>query len=56
LIIRISDLTGRPVLSKQIKTESFTGSVDLDLINGAYIITITNGKDQVLTTKLLIAK
>jgi len=56
LTVRIYDLTGRLVFSQQLKTQQFIGAVDLDLTSGAYMLTISNGKDQVLTTKLLIAK
>jgi len=56
LTVRIYDLTGRLVFLQQLKTQQFIGAVDLDLTSGAYMLTISNGKDQVLTKKLLIAK
>ena len=56
LIILIFDITGREVLSKQLKTDNFTGVVDLDLPSGAYLVKINNAQIQVLTKNLLIAK
>jgi hypothetical protein len=56
MTIRIFDMTGREVLSKQLKTDNYSGVIDLDLSNGAYIATITNVQDQFLTKKILIAK
>jgi hypothetical protein len=56
IYIRIFDMTGREVLSKQLKTDNYSGVIDLDLSNGAYIATITNAQDQFLTKKILIAK
>jgi hypothetical protein len=56
MTIRIFDMTGRVVLSKQLKTESFVAVLDLDLSNGAYLVKINNAQNQVLIKKLLIAK
>ncbi len=56
ITVRIFDMTGREVLSKQLKTESFVAVLDLDLSNGAYLVKINNAQNQVLIKKLLIAK
>ncbi|MBX3165295.1 MAG: T9SS type A sorting domain-containing protein, partial [Bacteroidetes bacterium] len=56
LSIRICDLTGRVLVSQQIITENYIGFVDLHLINGAYITTITNEHGKTISKKLLIAK
>jgi hypothetical protein len=56
MTVRIFDMTGREVLSKQLKTESFVAVLDLDLSNGAYLVKINNAQNRVLIKKLLIAK
>ena len=56
LKISIKDLTGRNILNQTLKTISFIANLDLDLINGAYLITIKNMKNETVTKKLLIAK
>ena len=56
MTVRIFDMTGREVLSKQLKTDNYSGVIDLDLSNGAYLVKINNAQNQVLIKKLLIAK
>lgn len=54
LKILIKDLTGRPILNQNLKTIGFIAN--LDLINGAYLITLSNSNNERVTKKLLIAK
>ncbi|MBX3165663.1 MAG: T9SS type A sorting domain-containing protein [Bacteroidetes bacterium] len=55
LHIAIQDLTGRIIYNATIKTKSFVGNMELNLLNGAYLITINNNHESI-TKKLLIAK
>ena len=56
LHVIVRDLTGRLILNHELKTEGFIGRLDLNLINGAYFITIKNSLNELVTKKLLIAK
>ena len=56
LMISIKDLTGRSILNQNLKTIGFIANLDLDLINGAYLITLSNVNNEKITKKLLIAK
>jgi hypothetical protein len=49
-------MTGREVLSKQLKIDGNVSVLDLDLSNGAYLTSLTNTNGSVLTKKLLVAK
>ena len=55
-MISIKDLTGRTILNQNLKTIGFIANLDLDLINGAYLITLSNVNNEKITKKLLIAK
>jgi len=56
LKILIKDLTGRSILAQNLKTSGFIANLDFDLINGAYLITLSNSNNERVTKKLLIAK
>ena len=56
LKISIKDLTGRLILNQNLKTIGFIANLDFDLINGAYLITLSNSNNERVTKKLLIAK
>lgn len=56
LFITITDMSGRNLKSIKVKTNNFTYNLDLELTNGAYIIHITNAKNEIITKKLLISK
>lgn len=55
LTILVSDVSGREVLRKEVKTSAFIANLDLGLINGIYFVTIIHD-DKSTTKKLLIAK
>lgn len=55
-MISIKDLTGRTILNQNLKTSGFIANLDLDLINGAYLITLSNSNNEKVTKKLLIAR
>jgi len=54
--ITIRDLSGRLFLEKEIKTSDYKTDLSLNLINGAYFITILNSNNERVIKKLLIAK
>jgi hypothetical protein len=56
LKIAISDLSGRIVVDAHIKIDQFFANLDLDLSNGAYLITIENSGNEKITKKLLVSK
>jgi hypothetical protein len=56
LEVTIRDITGRMVLHEIIKSKSYISKLNLNLINGAYILTISNLHDECVVKKLLIAK
>lgn len=56
LNICIKDLSNRIIFNQTVKTTSFIANLDLSLVNGAYLITISNQKNEIVTKKLLIAK
>lgn len=56
LSIEISDLTGKNLLRQKLKTKDYIAKLDLNLINGAYLIRITNGSNESIIKKLLIFK
>jgi hypothetical protein len=53
---RIVDLTGRTLFHQTVKSTEFIAKLNIELMNGAYFITLTNSVNEVLTRKLLIAK
>jgi hypothetical protein len=56
LSIIINDLSGRNLLDQEIKLSQFFGTLDLDLVNGVYLVNIYNKNNELLIKKLLIAK
>jgi hypothetical protein len=56
LVICINDLSGRTLLTKELKLDGFFTNLDLSLINGVYLFTITNKSNHQINKKLLIAK
>jgi hypothetical protein len=56
LNILIKDLSGRIFLTENLKTNDFFVNLDLNLINGVYLIIIRNNNNETVTKKLLIAK
>lgn len=56
LAVDIYDISGRKVVETHVKTKDFISNLELNLINGAYFIIITNSKHEKLSKKLLIAK
>lgn len=56
LSIEITDLSGRIVLYETEKVEGFIAKLDLDLLNGAYIVKIVDQKNEQTVKKLIIAK
>lgn len=56
LKISIRDLTNRIILNQNLKINGFIANLDLELINGVYLITVSNVNNEQITKKLLIAK
>ncbi|MBX3163414.1 MAG: T9SS type A sorting domain-containing protein [Bacteroidetes bacterium] len=56
LKIVITDVLNRKLLDKRVKINAFVTSMELNLINGAYVVTITNKQNKTIAKKLLIAK
>ncbi len=57
LIIEVSDLNGKILLNKNIRTDDgYSGNLDLDLSNGMYFVKITNSKNEKTIKKLVISK
>ncbi len=56
LKIIITDLSDRIILTDYIQLNKFYSSLDLNLINGAYFITLINSENESVTKKLLISK
>lgn len=56
LIVTITDLSGRILLTQNLTTNNKLAHFRLDLLNGAYFITINNSKNEKVVKKLLIAK
>ncbi len=54
--MEIKDLSGRHILKGEVKVSDFIGTLDLSLINGVYIVTISNRNNETLSKKLLITK
>lgn len=56
LMVQICDLSGRLLLTKNLIPKGLITNLDLDLMNGAYLIKVTNDSDETLTKKLLISR
>ena len=56
LEIEIRDLSGRLLITTTVKLKGFIANLELELLNGAYFVTITRSNHEQLTKKLLIAK
>ncbi len=56
LEISIKDLSGRVVLHKTVKLNGFITTLELGLMNGAYLVTVVNGEHEQITKKLIIEK
>ena len=56
LMVEIRDLSGRLLFKQDLKTENFITNLDLNLIDGAYLVKITNSRGETLTKKLLISR
>ncbi len=52
----ITDVSGKKVYTSNLVTVNFIGKLEVDLINGLYLVTITNNKHESSTKKLVIAK
>ncbi len=52
----ITDVSGKILFVKQVNTSNFICKLDLDLMPGAYFVTITNDKHNSTNKKLIIAK
>ncbi len=56
LKITISDLSGRILIAKDFKSTDFLTILDINLINGAYLVTLINNQNEKSTKKLFISK
>lgn len=56
LHVTISDISGRKLIVKNLKTNGFIATLEFDLINGVYFININNTDSETVVKKLLIAK
>lgn len=56
LHINIKDLSGRTVMLRNIIVKGFFATLDIQLINGAYLIYISNKANETTIKKLLISK
>ncbi|MDP1800896.1 MAG: T9SS type A sorting domain-containing protein, partial [Bacteroidota bacterium] len=56
LKVTIADISGKILFVKQVITSNFICNLDLDLLPGAYFVTITNDKNNSTTKKLIITK
>lgn len=54
--VAINDLSGRTVLKQEVKLNGNFVNLELNLSNGAYVVTITNSTHGVSVKKLIIAK
>ena len=52
----IADITGRLILNQNLELKNKIAKLKLELLNGAYLITIKNTSNETITKKLLIAK
>jgi len=56
MMIEIFDLSGRCLQKNKLKIENHKGNFNIDLMNGAYIIKVTDGSHEKEIRKLLIAR
>lgn len=56
LNVSVKDLSGRIVFNTVVEVKAFIANLEINLLNGAYLILITNSKNEQITKKLLIAK
>ena len=56
LNVQICDLSGRLLLTKNLIPKGLITNLDLDLMNGAYLIQVKNDSNETLTKKLLIGR
>lgn len=56
LDITITDLSGRRVFSQHLRLDDYTGSIQPDLDNGAYIIIISNADGDRLSKRLIVSE
>lgn len=56
LSVTIKDVTGKLVYTTSLQTSNFISKLDLNLLNGVYLITINNNTNESITKKLVIAK
>lgn len=56
LRVEIRDLSGRSVLSETLKLKGFFINLELNLLNGAYLIQVENLDHEKVTRKLIVAK
>jgi hypothetical protein len=56
ITVCIKDLSERTIQIKNLKATGFIAILEIELINGAYLIEITNATNEKVTKKLLIAK
>ena len=54
--ITIKDVSGRTVLTQNIKSNGFIANLDLNLINGIYFVTLYNSSNDKVSKKLVIAR
>jgi hypothetical protein len=56
LHLSINDISGRLVLKQDVKLNGFMANLDLSLLNGAYMVTVTNSQNETIIKKLLVSK
>jgi|GEM_PF-1969336 len=56
LNITIHDISNRVVLNKNINTKDFIINLDIELVNGIYLIVISRSANEKITKKIIIAK
>ncbi len=56
LSITIIDVAGKVVYKNNLQTSNFIGKLDLNLINGIYLVSIKNSNNENITKKMVIAK
>ena len=54
--VLIRDINGRIVFTKSIKPKGFISTLDFELINGIYFLTLNTNTNETVTKKLLISK
>ncbi len=56
LLVSIKDLSGRVIETQRLKTSNFFVKLDMSLMNGVYLISVTNANNEKVIKKLIIAK